>query len=78
MVPAGPYAGSRERLRMGRRVDPAYSEDEDGWDQDRLGGNGSRSPAKGSNRRRINGKNAYHGRGKRSRRNRDGWDRFDD
>jgi hypothetical protein len=80
MVPRVLFSGMRERLRMGRRLDPAYfAEDEEGWDQPRHGGQGiDGQPKGGTNRRRTSSKNAYHGRGKRSRRNRDGWDRFDD
>lgn len=78
MVPARPIVGSRERLRMSRRIDPAYYGDEEGWDQNRFGEQDPRGQAKGPNRRRSSNKNAYHGRSKRSRRNRDGWDRFDD
>lgn len=78
MVPACPLEGSRERLRMSRRVDPAYYEDEEGWDQDRFGEQDLRGQSRGPSRRRTSSKSAYHGRSKRSRRNRDGWDRFDD
>jgi hypothetical protein len=65
---------------MSRRVDPTrFEEDEEGWDQPRLGGQGFIGQPNGDpNRRRANVKNAYHGKGKRSRRNRDGWERFDD
>jgi len=61
---------------MGRRLDPTYFEDEDGgWDQYRFGGQSFDRQTTGPKRRRSNTKNAYHGRAKRSRRNRDGWDR---
>jgi len=63
---------------MSRRVDPAYYVDDEGWDQSRFGEQDFRDLSKGPNRRRSSAKNAYHGRSKRSRRNRDGWDRFDD
>jgi hypothetical protein len=68
----------RERLRMSRRVDFIYFDDEEGGDQFRYGEQSMRGQAKGPERRRSSGKTAYHGKDKRARRNRNGWERFDD
>jgi hypothetical protein len=59
-------------------VDFISFDDEEGGDQFRYGEQSLRGQAKGIERRRSSGKTAYHGKGKRARRNRNGWERFDD